>query len=113
MFADGKPTPQLEHAIKFLREFHKAATSTEQLGRRLDELGLLRQAASLAQLKDGQQFRLNGLNVVDEARLRALDKDIVQEMFANASLAVIYAHLISLSNLAGLVDRLSSRDTAG
>jgi hypothetical protein len=113
LFAEGKPTPQLEHAINFLREFHQAATNTEQLGRRLDELGLLRQADSLAQMKDGQQFRLNGLNVVDEARLRALDKEIVQELFVNGSLAAIYAHLISLANLAGLVDRLSRRDKAG
>jgi hypothetical protein len=32
LFADGKPTPQLEHAIKFLREFHQAAAATEALG---------------------------------------------------------------------------------
>lgn len=113
LFAEGKPTPQLDHALKFLREFHQAATTTEQLGRRLDDLDLLRQADSLAQMKDGQQFRLNGLHVVDEARLRALDKDIIQELFANGSLAAIYAHLISLGNLAGLVDRLSRRDTPG
>jgi hypothetical protein len=74
-----------------------------------DELGLLRQADSVAQLKDGSQFRLNGLSVVDEAKLRALDKEAVQELFANGSLAVIYAHLISLGNLAVLVDRLSRR----
>ena len=49
----------------------------------------------------------------DEARLRALDKEIVQELFVNRSLAAIYAHLISLGNLAGLVDRLSRRDKAG
>jgi hypothetical protein len=78
------------------------------LGRRLEELGLLRQADSLARLNDdGSQFRLNGLNVVDEAKLRALGKEAIQELFANGSLGVIYAHLISLGNLSGLVDRLS------
>lgn len=110
LFVDGKPTPQLDHAVKFLREFHQAALTTELLGRRLDELGLLRQADSLAQLNDGTQFRLNGLHVVDEARLRALDKEVIQELFANGSLGVIYAHLISLGDLAGLVDRLSRRN---
>lgn len=110
LFADGKPTAQLEHAIKFLSEFHQAAAATEALGRRLEELGLLRQADSVAQLNDGSQFRLNGLNVVDETKLRALDRDTVQELFANGSLAVIYAHLMSLGNLAALVDRLSRRD---
>lgn len=113
LFAAGKPTPQLEHAMKFLTEFHQAAGATELLGRRLQELGLLRQADSLAQLNDGSQFRLNGLNVVDEAKLRELDRDAVQELFANGSLSVIYAHLMSLGNLGALVDRLSRRRTGG
>jgi hypothetical protein len=111
LFVAGKPSAQLEHAMKFLAEFHQAAASTELLGRRLQELGLLRQADSLAQLNDGSQFRLNGLNVVDETKLRELDRDTVQELFANGTLAVIYAHLMSLGNLGALVDRLSRRGT--
>ncbi len=113
LFADGKPTAQLDHAIKFLREFHQAAARTEALGRRIEELGLLRQADSVAQLNDGSQFRLNGLHVIDEAKLRALSKKAIQELFANGSLGAIYAHLISLGNLSGLVDRLSARAKAG
>jgi hypothetical protein len=109
LFVGGKPSAQLEHAIKFLGEFHQAATATELLGRRLEELGLLRLADSVAQLNDGSQFRLNGLNVVDEVKLRALDRDAVQELFANGSLAAIYYHLLSLGNLGVLVDRLSRR----
>jgi hypothetical protein len=113
LFLDGKPTPQLDYAMKFLAEFHQAATTTELLGRRLQDLGVLRQADSVAQLSDGTQFRLNGLNVVDESKLRALDRDVVQELFVSGGLAVIYAHLMSLGNLGMLVDRLSQRDTSG
>jgi hypothetical protein len=109
LFVEGKPSAQLDHAMKFLTEFHQAAATTELLGRRLQELGLLRQADSLAQLNDGTQFRLNGLSVVDETKLRALDRDAVQELFANGTLAVVYAHLMSLGNLGTLVDRLSKR----
>jgi hypothetical protein len=111
LFVAGKPSAQLEHAIKFLTEFHQAAASTELLGHRLQDLGLLRQADSVAQLNDGSQFRLNGLHVVDEAKLRALDRDTVQELFANGTLAVVYAHLMSLGNLGALVDRLGRRGT--
>lgn len=113
LFVAGKPSATLEHAIKFLTDFHQATAATELLGRRLLELGLLRQADSLAQMNDGAQFRLNGLNVVDEAKLRALDRDTVQELFAHGSLAAIYAHLISLGNLGTLADRLSRRGTGG
>lgn len=113
LFRDGKPAPQLEHAMKFLAEFHQGATTTELLGRRLQELGLLRPSDSVAQLNDGTQFRLNGLSVVDESKLRALDRDIVQELFVSGGLAVIYAHLMSLGNLGALVDRLSKRGPTG
>ncbi|NJD36395.1 MAG: SapC family protein [Betaproteobacteria bacterium] len=113
LFLNGKPTPQLEHAMKFLAEFHQGAATTELLGRRLQEMGLLRQADSVAQLNDGSQFRLNGLNVVDETKLRALHRDTVQELFVSGALAVIYAHLMSLGNLGALVDRLSKRGAAG
>jgi hypothetical protein len=113
LFQKGKPTPQLEHAMKFLAEFHQAATTTELLGKRLQDLGVLRQADSVAQLTDGTQFRLNGLNVVDESKLRALDRDVVQELFVSGGLAVIYAHLMSLGNLGALVDRLSKRGANG
>lgn len=112
LFSGGKPTSQLEHAITFLREFHVAAAGTELLGQKIKQLGLLRQADSVAKLKDGTQYRLSGLQVIDETKLRALDAPVVQEFFANGSLAVIYAHMVSLGNLAGLVDRLSVRSKA-
>jgi hypothetical protein len=51
--------------------------------------------------------------VVDESKLRALDRGVVQELFASGGLAVIYAHLMSLGNLGGLVDRLSKRGATG
>lgn len=113
LFVAGKPGAQLEHAIKFLTEFHQAATATEMLGPRLQALGLLRQADSLAQLNDGSQFRLSGLNVVDEAKLRELDRDTVHDLFVSGALPLIYAHLISLGNLGSLVDRLSRRGVGG
>lgn len=109
LFVDGKPSAQLEHAMNFLREFHAAAANTEAFARRLRELGLLRATDSVAKLNDGTQYRLNGLLVVDEAKLRALEVAAVTELFANGSLAAIHAHLISLGNLGGLVDRLSAR----
>lgn len=109
LFVDGKPAPQLEHAMKFLAEFHQVAAETQKIGQRLLSLGLLKPADSLARLADGREFRLQGLNVVDETKLRALDKDKVQELFADGTLALIYAQLFSMGSLAGLIDRMSHR----
>lgn len=112
LFVDGKPSPQLEHAMKFLTEFHHGVSVTDALGKRIEQLGLLRQADSVAQLHDGTQFRLAGLSVVDETKLRQLAPETVQELFAAGSLGVLYAHLLSLGNLGALVDRLSRREAA-
>ncbi len=109
LFTEGKPTRQLEHAMNFLRDFQNGALATEAVARRIDELGLLRDADSVAQLNDGSRFRLGGLRVVDEGRLRALEPAVVQELFASGALGLIYAHLLSLGNLGRLVDRLSGR----
>lgn len=113
LFAAGKPTAQLERAMKFLGEFHQSVSATEALGSRLDALGLFRQADSMAQLKDGRQYRLNGLHVIDEGKLRNLDVEVVKELFASNSLALIHAHILSLGNLAALVDRLGRKAMSG
>lgn len=106
LFVDGKPAPSLEHAIRFLTEFQQSAEQTQAVGRRLKELGLLRQTDSVAQLNDGSQYRLSGLLVVDENKLKALPAETVQTLFADGLLALVYAHLVSLGNLGALVDRI-------
>lgn len=112
LFDGGKPTRQLQFALDFMREYQQGAQLTETVSRRIAELGLLRDADSVAQLKGGQQFRLQGLSVVDEARLRALERDAVLELFGSGVLGMIHAHLVSLGNLGALADKLERR-TAG
>ncbi len=113
LFNAGKPTPQLEHAMSFLRDFQQGAQATEAMAARIEALGLLRDADSVAQLNDGSQFRLGGLRVVDEAKLRALEQPVVMELFANGTLGLIYAHLLSLGNLGRLVDRMAKVGAGG
>ena len=112
LFADGKATKQLDHALNFMRDFQQGAIATETICARLHALDLFRDADSVARLNDGTQFRLNGMSVVDEAKLRVLDKEVVFELFNSGLLGLIHAHLISLGNLAELVDRLSKRRPA-
>lgn len=106
LFAAGKPTAHLQHALKFLTEFHQGALATEAIMRRLEELKLFREADALVQPKAGGQFRLAGLHVIDEPRLRALASVEGQALFANGTLGLIYAHLVSLGNLAALMEQM-------
>lgn len=112
LFTDGKPTKQLDHALNFMREFQQGAAATEALGARLESLGVLRDADSVAQLNDGTRFRLTGLRVVDENKLRALTPDVIHQLFMDGALGLIHAHLISLGNLVRLVNRLDMKAAA-
>ena len=111
LFHEGKPAPALENAISFLTEFQSAAGLTEQLAARVNELGLLRAADSQAQLNDGRQYRLGGMQVVDEQKLGALADEVIVELFKSGAMHMIYLHLHSLGNLGKLVDRLSERES--
>ena len=102
----GEPTPFLQNAIQFLRQFQIEAEHTRQFMQKLQELQLLQEVAARAELKTGGSHQLNGFSVINEARFRALDKDTVDELFRKGWLSLIDAHLLSLGNLGRLIDRL-------
>ena len=55
----------------------------------------------------GHRAGHNGLMVVDERKLLQLSDAQALEVFRSGELSWIYAHLVSLSNLNRLVDRLA------
>lgn len=110
LFADGEPTAKMQEIVGFLQDYANQMQQTEQLGALLAQSGLLRQMDARAELNDGRSYALNGMLVVDEQRLNQLpDSDIVR-LFRNGTLAMIHAHLLSIRNLAGLVERKNNRE---
>lgn len=105
----GEPTPFLNNTINFMREFHAESQRTRDFIAALKSHNLLTEVAANAALKEGGSFQLGGFSVVDEKRLRELNKDAVDDLFRKGWLALIYAHLLSLGNLGRLVDKLASR----
>jgi hypothetical protein len=109
LFEAGAPTSKTHEILAFVEDFNNQMRQSEQLGAMLAQAGLLRQIDAQATLNDGRSYALNGMLVVDEQRLAQLpDSDIVK-MFRNGTLALIHAHLLSIRNLSGLVDRKQSR----
>lgn len=113
LFENSQPAKALEHAIGFLREFQAGVQATTAACGRLAELGLFRPADTLVQLPDGSHFRLHGAHVINEEKLKALDRDVIHELFSRGLLAMIDAQILSLGNLARLVDKLPGRKTGG
>jgi len=106
---DGANTPFLDGAVNFLNAYQGQMKRTEMFVKQLDDLGLFTEMAAKTELTDGRKFLLNGLYVIDEQKLLSMDKKKAAQFIGSGEAAWIYAHLISLSNMSQLVDRMSKR----
>lgn len=108
----GNNTPFLQNALDFLNRYQVEYLRTDRFCQRLKDLGLLMQMNAKAELFDGTSFMVNGLMVVDERKLLQLTDTQALEVFRAGELSWIYAHLVSLSNLNRLVDKLADSKRA-
>ncbi|RYZ00222.1 MAG: SapC family protein [Comamonadaceae bacterium] len=110
--ADGDATAFLRNALDFLTQYQREYQRTEAFCQRLDDAGLLVEMNARADLVDGRSFTVSSLYVVDEAKLMALPDAVVQSLFRAGELHLISMHLVSLSNMQALVDRIAQRTAA-
>lgn len=106
LFADGEATPMLSKAIEFLEEYQRQYLRTERFTQRIRDNDLLMSLNAKIDMRDGQQFSLTGLLAVDEKKLLQLPDDKALEFFKSGELAWVYCHLMSIGNLAAMIDRV-------
>lgn len=107
LFENDAPTPVLQQAIDFLEEYQRQYIRTERFITRLKELDLLMALNAKVDMADGQTFALTGLMVVDEKKLLELDDAKALDFFKSGELAWVYCHLMSLGNMARMIDRIA------
>jgi len=107
--AQGQDTPFLRNALEFLQLYQREYQRTEAFCQRLHEAGLLVEMDARADLVDGRSFTVNGLLVVDEKKLLALPDALALSLFRSGELHLVSMHLMSLSNMHKLVDRMAQR----
>ena len=107
---EGVNTPFLDGALNFLNAYQAQMKRTENFVKQLEDLGLFTEMSAKTELTDGRKFLFNGLYVVDEQKLLTLKEKKAAEFVKSGEAAWVYAHLISLSNMSQLVDRISKRD---
>lgn len=107
--AQGQDTPFLRNALDFLSQYQREYVRTETFCRKLDEAGLLMEMNARADLADGRSFTVGSVLVVDEKKLMALPDATVLQLFRSGELHLVSMHLMSLSNMQGLVDRMAQR----
>ncbi len=109
LFADGKPTPLVQEALKFCSEFHAQHNSTSEFVRVLSEHKLLAPNEARITMNSGQQLTLRGFDVIDEAKFNALPDDIFLDWRRRGWLHLAYCHFMSMANWARLVDMQAKR----
>ena len=105
----GANTPFLQNALEFLTRFQQEYVRTQAFCEKLEQAGLLSQMSARADLVDGRRFTVEGLMVVDEKKLQALPDEMALSLFRTGELHLVSMHLLSLSNMGRLVDRIAQR----
>ena len=110
LFDGGEPTEKTREIQAFLQDYLVQIQQTRAFGAMLLDAGLLKQIDAQANMADGKSYALNGMLVVDEQKLTQMaDVDIVK-MFRNGSMALVYAHLLSLRNFNVLLALKAERE---
>jgi hypothetical protein len=114
---DGTDTEMLTRAVGFLSEFQQNVARTKWFVEQLNKHDLL-EPRNIRLQKDskdgaeGKSINLNGLFVVNENKLRTLDEKTTHEFAREGIFGWIYAHILSLSNIDRLTQRLDVREQA-
>jgi len=100
---------KLKELLPFLRQFHQENQETFAFAKHLKEHDLLMKTDLSVQSRDGAKYQVNGVWIIDEAKLKLLDSDAIYSMFTEGLLAKIYQIIFSIKNLSFLAERVRTR----
>ncbi|WP_078082951.1 SapC family protein [Microbulbifer mangrovi] len=101
----GENTQTLNNVLQFLNNFDVSYKRTREFCEQVAVAGLFKPFNIQIMAGDDKPVRLEGLHVIDEAKLLDVDQEQVQKWFKSGELAWIYAHLHSLGALKQLTKR--------
>lgn len=113
LFEDsGENAPALKHALGFLAEYQRAAERTQAFMQQLRDSKLLVTKTVRVERAGTEPHTLNGFSIVDEEKLQKLGGKALEKLSRTGALGLIYAHLMSLSNVSLLSARFDTRSAA-
>lgn len=106
LFVDGQPSDLTKNILQFAEQFEQAGQRTGAFVKELRDAELL-MAGEVAITVPGQEqpFIYRGFQMVNEEKLRELRGDQLRKMNQNGMLPLIYAHLMSLSQMSEVFNR--------
>jgi hypothetical protein len=111
LFEGEAPSATAMTAFEFCRQYNADYDRGLAFSRALVEEGLLVDRRVDAQLPNGRQLAVSGLQVVDAERFAALADDKVVAWHRNGWLGLVHHHLASLERLNDLLLRQGRRET--
>lgn len=106
---EEEPTEALNKAIEFNRRFQAQHKQTAAICRSLDRMGMFRALKARVRMPSGEQHDFKGFLAIDEKSLGTVPDDEFLQWRKWGWLALIYAHLISLGQIAQLAERYEQR----
>jgi hypothetical protein len=102
--ADGKGSELMETMHKQLEVLEGEIQRTRLVGKRLQELDVLREMRFDATLPDGTQHTVDGFLTVDDKKMTELPDAVVAELHRNGVLGLVHLHWVSMGNMRRLLD---------
>ncbi len=109
LFDKDGPTETTNKALEFCRDFQGHLAYTAEFMEALAASDLLVDNRADITLKNGSKFALGGFKIIDEARFGKLPDSEFLRWRERGWLALVYCHLVSISNMAALVERVAAR----
>jgi hypothetical protein len=108
LFTDGgEPTENTRNILEFCRQFEEAGQRTQAFIKILQDMNLLMDGEVAITRGDQPDtpFIYRGFQMVDEAKLRELPTEKLEEIHKNGILMLIHAHLFSLNLMRYIFER--------
>lgn len=94
-FVDGKPSENLQRALRFVETFHAQLDETRRFTTWLEENQMLEEKIAKADLSNGQSFSMRGFRVINPEKINTLTDVQILELHKKGWLPLIYFHLQS------------------
>jgi len=108
----GEQAELLKEMTKHLEALETEIQRTRLVGKKLLELGVLRDMRFDATLPDGRQHTVDGFLTVDDQKMTELPDAVVGELHRSGILGLVHLHWVSMGNMRRLVDWHVERSAA-
>lgn len=105
---NGEPSDDWQQFQTFMQEYESSRIATMAFTSKLLEHDLLEVFEARAKHISGEEYHMVNMYRVNEKKLNKLTAKVLKELMSKNYMYFIYAHLMSLDNFQGLLDRQKS-----